>query len=74
MLRLRDVHGRTVDLPEGLRFIEILSADQLLAGLVWMDDGQVVHVAKAGDPVCENYAQRFGMATARLVDLARESR
>ena len=69
MIRMRAANGRVMPVPEGARFVEILSADERLAGVVWIDDGDVIHMARSGEQDANRYAHAFGIPVARVVDL-----
>lgn len=73
MIRARTSSGKVAALPEDTRFLEIMSADQKVAAAVWIDEGDVVHVAQPGDKDFDRYLNAFGLTAAKVVDLAKAS-
>lgn len=71
MIRVRASSGKIQDLPEDVRFLEILARDGLLAAAVWVDEGDVVHVTQPGDRDFDRYVQAFGLQPAKVIDLAK---
>lgn len=71
MIRTRNALGVTKELGADVRFLEILSADHKLAVAVWLDAGDVVHLAQPGDRDFDRYMSAFGLEPSKIVDLAK---
>jgi len=60
MMRFRDrKSGKTVEIQDQLRFLEICDNDGLIAMLVYADESGAVKLIRAGDPEARRYSQIF---------------
>lgn len=61
---LRTLQGHSIPVPKEATFVEIRSADNRLAAVVFNNANGVVVVAKPGDKEFNNYAQGVGLLVA----------
>ena len=71
MLRLRNVQGRTFNLPLETAAVEFLDSQGAVA-LVLLMDGDAVHVVRPQDPEAAIYAQRAGVRFSKMIILPAE--
>jgi hypothetical protein len=69
MIRIRDTHGSTRDLPSTERFVEICDNDGIVAFAVYQDDSGRVVIAEPDTPEGRRYAKTFGIKFAEHVVL-----
>lgn len=61
MLRIRDRTGKTAEIQEQFRFVEICDNRGDIAKLLYTDDAGAVKVIGAGEPEALRYAQLFNV-------------
>jgi hypothetical protein len=67
-LRIRDVTGKTAELQDQFRFVEITAQSGEIAMLVYRDDGGAVQTITAEDAVrAARYEQMYGVKFCPII-------
>ena len=73
MLVLRSRNGKTIPLPAGTEFVEVQTADGLVAVVAWKDASGTIHVTTSGEPDHRRYCEIFKLKAAPVTDIHIES-
>jgi len=71
MIRVRDIEGNEIPLPEKAIFVEICSEDGKVAFVFFNQDNQTICSFDSESPEANRYAARFNVEfTNKIIDLS----
>lgn len=69
MLRIRDTTGKTIEIGDKFRFVEICDLDGKIGKVFYCDDHNVIREVVAGSKEAERYAKMFKTPFVQVAQL-----